>query len=96
MGAKKQLDYSARFIANMEAIRDYIALDNPAAANQVLQTVLSSAEELIDFPLLGHAGQRAGTRELVLPKYPYTLVYRLTADKVRIVAVIHQSRKHPA
>ena len=96
MGAKKQLDYSARFIANMEAIRDYIALDNPAAANRVLQTVLSSAEELIDFPLLGHAGQRAETRELVLSKYPYTLVYRLTANKVRIVAMIHQSRKHPA
>ena len=45
--------------------------------------------------MIGHEGKRAGTRELVITKYPYTIIYRLTADKVRIVAVTHQSRKHP-
>lgn len=96
MGAKRQLEYSLRSVANMEAIKLYIAVDNPSAAARVIQSVLSASEELVDFPLLGHPGQRAGTRELVLSKYPYTIVYRLTADRVRVIAVTHQSRKHPA
>ena len=96
MGAKKQLEYSARFVANMEAIRMYIDSDNPGAANRVLQAVLSTAEELADFPALGHVGKRAGTRELVLSKYPYTIIYRLALKKINIVAVVHQSRRHPS
>ena len=74
----------------------HIAADDPATALKVESCIFAAAENLEDFPMLGHAGQRAGTRELVLPKYPYTIVYRLTANKVRIVAVTHQSRKHPS
>lgn len=96
MGAKRRLEYSARSVANMEAVKLYISTDNPSAAVRVIQSMLAASEELLDFPLLGHPGQRAGTRELVLSKYPYTIVYRLTSDKVRIVAVLHHSRKHPA
>jgi plasmid stabilization system protein ParE len=29
-----------------------------------------------------------------LAKYPYTIIYRITADKVRIIAVLHQSQVH--
>jgi plasmid stabilization system protein ParE len=50
----------------------------------------------MDFPMLGHVGRRLGTRELVLSKYPYTIVYRLTVKKIIIAAVIHQSRKNPS
>lgn len=96
MGAKRRLEYSARSLANMEAIRLYIAEDNPTAANSVINSVLSSAEALADFPMLGHAGQRAGIRELVLSKYPYTIIYRLTLKMVHIVAVVHQSRQYPS
>ncbi len=95
MGEKKQLEFSLRSIANIEAIRSHIAADNPAAANKVIESVASAADKLMDFSMLGHAGRRSGTRELVLSKYPYTIVYRLTQKKVIIAAVIHQSRRNP-
>jgi plasmid stabilization system protein ParE len=96
MSEKKQLEFSLRSIANMETIRLRISIDNPIAANKVIESVASTADKLMDFPMLGHIGRRLGTRELVLSKYPYTIVYRLTMKKVIIAAVIHQSRKSPS
>ena len=74
----------------------FIDSDSPGAADRLPQAVLSTAEGLADFPMLGHAGKRAGTRELVLSKYPYTIIYRLTLKKIGLVAVVHQSRQHPS
>ena len=96
MATKRQLEFSARSLANMEDIKLHIAADNPVAATKVIKSVLSTSEELIDFPMLGYTGQRTGTRELVLSKYPYTIIYRLTLNKIHIVAVVHQSQKHPS
>ena len=74
MSEKKQLEFSLLSIANMEAIRLRIAADNPIAASRVIESVASTADKLMDFPMLGHIGRRPGTRELVLSKYPYTIV----------------------
>ena len=95
MSGKKPLEWSPRSRRNIESIRDFIAADNLAAAQSVLDAIRRTAENLRNFPMLGHPGRRAGTRELVLTRYPYTLIYRLTQRKIGIVAVMHQSRKHP-
>ncbi len=95
MHAKKRLEWSQRAEHGLAAIHDYIATDNPKAAESVARHLLESARKLINFPMIGHEGKRAGTRELVITKYPYTIIYRLTAGKIRIVAVIHQSRQYP-
>jgi plasmid stabilization system protein ParE len=47
-----------------------------------------------DFPLIGHQGRRSGTRELVLTKYPYILIYRVTVTKIIVAAVLHQRQKN--
>ena len=82
MAAKRQLEFSARSLANMEVIKLHIAADNPAAATKVIQSVLPASEDLTNFPMLVHTGQRTGTRELVLAKYPYTIIYHLTLRKM--------------
>jgi len=53
MSAKRQLEFSARALANMEVIKLHIAADNTAAATKVIQSVLSTSEGLLDFPMLG-------------------------------------------
>ena len=95
MPGKKQLEWSRRAETNLDAIFDYIAADNLAAAESVIVLLLKTAERLTDFPMMGHRGRRAGTREFVLAKFPYTLVYRLTSSKVCIVAVLHHARQYP-
>ena len=43
-------------------------------------------------PGIGTPGVR-GTRKLPLGKFPYTLVYRIVDDTVRVLAFMHQSRR---
>lgn len=95
MSEKKQLEFSAQSIANIVAIVGHIATDNPGAAKEVESTIFATAESLENFPMLGHVGKRAGTREPVIDRYPYFIAYRLTSKKVVVLAVMHQSRKYP-
>lgn len=45
-----------------------------------------------DQPAIGTPGVR-GTRRLRLDKFPYSLVYRIDGDTVRVLAFVHQRRK---
>lgn len=94
MSEKKPLEWSVRSRRNLTAIYDHIAPENHAAALAVLNEIRETGLKLSNFPMLGHIGRRSGTRELVLPRYPYTLVYRVYAARLVIVAVLHQSRKY--
>lgn len=94
MSQKKLLEWSIRSQNNVADIQDYLIGKNTVAAARVLDEIRKTARGLCDFPLIGHSGRRANTRELVLTKYPYTLIYRVTASKVIIAAVLHQRQKH--
>jgi plasmid stabilization system protein ParE len=37
---------------------------------------------------------RGGARKLALPKFPFTIIYLISADHIRILAIAHQ-RKRP-
>ena len=39
-------------------------------------------------------GKKPGTREYVMRRFPYTLIYRVTAGKLTIVRVLHQAMRH--
>jgi toxin ParE1/3/4 len=80
---------------DLQSIREFIERDNPAAAVRVHAALRSAVDPLADFPHIGRAGRVSGTRELVLPGLPYIVVYRVTGDQVRILAVIHTSRRWP-
>ncbi|MDD2915899.1 MAG: type II toxin-antitoxin system RelE/ParE family toxin [Gallionella sp.] len=92
---KKQLEWSILASADVLQIEDHIAAENPLAAKKVTSEILDVAQNLRAFPMLGHLGRRAGTREIVIPHYPYFISYRLTPKKVIVLAVLHQSRQYP-
>lgn len=77
---------------DLEQIFDYIVLDNPAAAEKVYRSIVSSAVRLTEFPYLDRAGRLAGTRELSISRLPYRLVYEISEEAVTIIAVFHTSR----
>lgn len=95
MQEKKLLEFSAHAVSNMENIEGHIATDNPVAARKVVDTIMGGCKRLLALPMLGREGRNPGTRELVLDRYPYTIVYRLTSTKVKVLAVLHQSRQYP-
>jgi toxin ParE1/3/4 len=77
---------------DLEDIIDYIAMDNPTAAESVYHSVLGTAQNLRGFPDIGRVGRLPGTREFPLPGLPYVVVYQVSADTVTILAVFHGAR----
>ena len=49
----------------------------------------------MDFPYLGRAGRVTGTRELVMSRTPYIVAYRIHADVLEVLAVVHGARRWP-
>ncbi len=80
---------------DINAIWDFIASDNPAAAEIVDSLILSSVAGLTEHPLRGRPGRVAGTRELVIPGLPYIVVYAVGETRVAIVRVFHTARRWP-
>jgi plasmid stabilization system protein ParE len=81
-------------IDDIGEICDYIARDNPAAADQLESDIFSACEELSRHPLLGHRRSDL-TDEPVrfwLVRRHYLIVYHPGAEMLVIARVIHASR----
>ncbi len=90
-----KLRYTPRARSDLAEIHDYIAQENLHAARRVIATIRKSAELLLPNPLLGREGRVTGTRELTVGRLPFLLAYRIDADEVQILSVIHTARLWP-
>ena len=83
-------------------ILDYIARDNPVAAERVERRLVSAVASLAQQPRRGRPGRVAGTRELVIPRLPYIVIYKIVerplrmAGEIAIMRVLHGARRWPA
>ena len=91
-----RIRWTGSALADLEAIGDFIALDNPIAAQRMVVGLVASVDALRDHPNLGRPGRLAGTRELVVNGTPYVVPYRVQGDDVQILAVFHGARRWPA
>jgi toxin ParE1/3/4 len=85
--------WSPRARRNRDAIHAAIARDDPARAHAVITEIVTAINRLADFPALGRPGRKSGTRELVLARRPYLVVYRVRASNVQILEILHTSRQ---
>lgn len=69
-----QVRYSEDAIADLLALREYIALNNPTAAARVAARIRRSVDRLATHPKFGKVGRVEGTRELVSARFPYTRI----------------------
>lgn len=77
-----------------ETIWQYLYDRDPAAALRIDGLFSGAVARLHDFPMLGHEGEIAGTRELT-PHQSYRLVYEIVEDTVWILVLIHARRQWP-
>ena len=80
---------------NLDAEIEYIAKEDPGAAEKVYAYIQGRVAELARQPNMGRPGRVFGTRELVIERYPYLVPYRVYEDEVQILRVFHTSRKPP-
>jgi addiction module RelE/StbE family toxin len=74
----------------------YIAEDSIQGAELVAGRILKAAELITEFPRGGRTGRVAGTRERVVRRTPYILVYIVDSKQVRFLRVYHAAQKWPA
>jgi addiction module RelE/StbE family toxin len=89
--------YTAEARADVEQLHAYIARrQSPARAHKVASSIRVATNRLLVFPQMGRPGRVAGTRELVVPRLPYIVVYVVQGDDVIIQRVLHTSRQWPS
>lgn len=86
----------ARAIRNLADQIDYIAGDNPDAADRMENLVSSQARLLLTHPRLGRRGRKRGTRELVISHSPFILVYRVKKSEIEVLRVLHGAQRYPS
>jgi len=76
-------------LADFVEIQQYIASENPVAANKVAERIWQSVQHLIRNPHAGRDGHVAGTREWLISDTPYVVVYRIRSNEVEILRLWH-------
>ena len=80
-------------LSDLDAIADFIALENSAAASEVVKRVIAHVEQLADHPESGSRPaelKRSRYRQIVEP--PCRIFYRYDGEKVYILHVMRTER----
>ena len=90
-----QLVWLRRAIADRDAQLDYIAQDNPGAAIEHGDRIVHQIARLIQHPEMGRAGRKQGTRELVISRTQFIVVYRIQGKRIEILRILHAAQLWP-
>jgi len=86
--------WSETALEELDNLTDYIGERNEAAADSLIERIEFCAERLTQFPFMHRSGRVAGTREAVINPN-YVLVYRVTANAVEVLSVLHTRQQYP-
>jgi toxin ParE1/3/4 len=81
--------WTKRALSHLSALHDFISNDSPQNAEVVARRILETVELLESQPEIGRPGRRVGTRELVIPKTPFIVIYRVRQGALRLLSVLH-------
>ena len=84
-----RIEWLKKAASNLEEAYEFMAKENPVAASEFINEVFRLSRLLLDSPSLGRPGRVPGTRELVLPNYPYLIPYRIRGEQVQILRLFH-------
>lgn len=78
---------------DLRSIQAFISQDNPSAATRMVLQIVQQTEKLQAFPLSFEAihTDRPEYRSMIIR--PYAVLYRVTADEILILRVIHTSMR---
>lgn len=88
--------YTRKVLAHLAEIRASIEQDRPNSAKAVGDRIRAAVARLAQFPELGRQGRVAGTRELVVPRLPFIVAYRIKDGHVDVLAILHGARRWPS
>jgi addiction module RelE/StbE family toxin len=91
-----RVHWTQNAVEHIVNIYEHIALNSPTYANRMVDKITRRSEQITDQPLSGRKVPEYQTddiRELI--EKPYRIIYRIKADQIDVVAVIHAARLLP-
>ena len=82
-------------IENLNSVQEYLSDTSPASADAVVDRIFSAIEILERYPQMGRNGRVAETRELVVTGTPFIVCYRISNERILILAVQHGAKRWP-
>ncbi|MFH1806173.1 MAG: type II toxin-antitoxin system RelE/ParE family toxin [Pseudomonadota bacterium] len=90
-----RLEWSALALEDREGVFDFIEALNPLAAIDMDERIAARIDHLRQFPQSGRSGRVEGTFELVVPRTPYIVAYRMELDVIIVLRVLHGAQLWP-
>ena len=84
-----------RAIQDRDAQLDHIAKDDPMKAVVQGDRIAEQIDILLQHPQMGRPGRKQGTRELVISRTPFIVVYRLNGKRIELLRLLHGSQQWP-
>jgi toxin ParE1/3/4 len=91
-----RVHWTQNAVEHLVNIYEHIALNSPTYANRMVDKITRRSEQITDQPLSGRKVPEYQTddiRELI--EKPYRIIFRIKADQIDVVAVIHGARLLP-
>jgi len=86
----RALRWTELAVAQFEAVADHVSLSSPVYAEQLVDRIARRLNQACEFPESGRVVPefaRPEIRELI--EWPYRLVYRVHADAIELLSVLH-------
>lgn len=93
--AAMKIKWTKQAITDLNHAYDYSSETTPDTAQTIIERIDKSLKSLQQFPEMGRIGRVNHTRELVVPRTPFILPYRIRQNRIEILAVLHGARRWP-
>jgi toxin ParE1/3/4 len=91
-----KVQWTDNAVAHLVNVYEYIALNSPTYAKQMVDKITNRSMQIAANPLSGRKVPEYDSdviRELI--EQPYRIIYRIKKDQIDILAVIHGARLLP-
>ena len=87
--------WSAASVRHLHEVVEYLQAEIVGGTITTRRRILQTVTRLGQMPYSGRAGRNEGTREAVVPRSPYIVVYRVTEQAVEVLGIWHGARQWP-
>ena len=82
-------------LADRDEQIDFIAENSPRAAVEQGDRIAHQVSQLVQHPELGRVGRKPGTRERVISRTPFIVVYRINGQRIELLRLLHGAQQWP-
>ena len=73
----------------------YIAMRNPAAAEEIEAAIEETLNKILLFPRIGRIGRYPDTLEFLVKKAPLIIVYEIRGEIITVLNILHTAQDYP-